>query len=217
MVISSLSIQNFIDRSSTTVLLISLNLSFQTFNLPIFTILICYFVFVKDPMQSLFVVASKNSRELAVKKIISVILFISLICTVNLILGMLFLMILLPSLQGLLMFTRAIFMFIIVSVFYVSMNSALINLTRIYTSDSISTIFPSIMFFYVIPITLVNSIFYQVFDPLIANFSPVVWVLKFLSDSVTYPSFSGYILFIPVISGLLVFVSLNLFSKIEYE
>jgi hypothetical protein len=107
--------------------------------------------------------------------------------------------------------------FIIIILFIGVVTSTFLLYVRLKSTDKVSTIILPITIFYIIPFILVNSLSYQVFNPIIADLSPTVWMLEFVTKIAFENQIGLGLLFLPLISIGLLMISNYIFENLEFS
>lgn len=214
---SSFRIGNFISTEDHLTLLLSVFISLQIFSLPAFNIIITYDSFVQDPILEILVIASNERSSLFLTKLLGINLFVYFIFIVNYLLGTIVLLLLFQDLSILKFVIPIILSFVFIVLFIGTLTTVLILFVKKNVKDNVSSFILPVTIFYIVPFLLVNSLLYQVFNPIIANLSPTVWMLNFVTPLIFDQSLNLEILFLPLISLGFFIVSNYIFENLEFD
>lgn len=214
---SSFRIGNFISTEEHVKLLLSLFLTLQVYSLPAFIIMMSYDNFIQDPILEILIVTSPKKSDLLFGKLLATNVYAYIIFLGNHLLGSIILFTLFREFIIIKITLIVVLAYLIIVLFIGLSTTGLIVLSRLTSKDDVSAIFLPITLFYVIPFLLVNSLSYQVFNPIIADFSPTVWMLEFINQTVFQRDFTIDLLLLPTIIVLLLIITNRFFDRIEFE
>ena len=212
---SSFGIGNFLSNEEHTRLLLSIFFTLQVFSLPAFHIIISYDNFIQDPILETLIIASQTKTNVLFSKLLGTNTFVYLVFIINHIIGTMILLMLFQDFSILRISFYVGASFIIIILFIGVVTSTFLLYVRLKSTDKVSTIILPITIFYIIPFLLVNSLSYQVFNPIIADLSPTVWMLEFVTKFAFENQIGLRLLFLPLISVGLLMISNYIFENLE--
>lgn len=214
---SSFGIGNFISNEEHSRLLLSIFFTLQVFSLPAFHIIISYDNFIQDPILETLIIASQTKTNVLFSKLLAINTFVYLVFIINQIIGTIILIMLFQDFSILKISFYVGASFIIIILFIGVVTSTFLLYVRLKSTDKVSTIILPITIFYIIPFILVNSLSYQVFNPIIADLSPTVWMLEFVTKIAFENQMGLGLLFLPLISIGLLMISNYIFENLEFS
>ncbi|MCH8909049.1 MAG: hypothetical protein IH840_18365 [Candidatus Heimdallarchaeota archaeon] len=122
-----------------------------------------------------------------------------------------------PLFRVIAIFVPSILIFYLIIIFYTFSIVFMIFIVKSVSLDPIGPLFFPVLVYFVIPLLINSSLSLEVFNPIFLKFSPTIWVIDFVANTIFIFKMTFSVVLIPFSIIILGKISKKLFSKIEYN